>query len=109
MRSRNISARTANRLKDEVYRQMLRLEGGRPEAQVLLAVALLKAWTTLERQPPACDARQWLRKLSPVCLRLIEDACRAGCNGCEPHAPGSGRESAMAPVAARVSSKSLSE
>jgi len=87
MRSSNISARTANRLKDEVYRQMLRLEGGRPEAQVLLAVALLHAWIALEQQPPDCEPRQWLRKLSPVCLRLIEDACRSGCGCCGPQQP----------------------
>ncbi len=92
MRSSRISARTANRLKDEVYRQMLRLEGGRPEAQVLLAVALLKAWILLERQPADCDPRQWLRRLSPVCLRLIEDACRTGYGRCGPQVPAGGRE-----------------
>lgn len=71
MRHQKVTARAIDRLKDEVYRQMLRLEAGRPAARVLLAVALLNAWTTLERQPAGCEPRQWLRKLSPVCLRMI--------------------------------------
>ncbi|MGA7523767.1 MAG: hypothetical protein WBW84_15055 [Acidobacteriaceae bacterium] len=77
MRPRKLSARTVDRLKDEVVRQMLRLEGGRPAAQLLLAVAVLNAWITFEEQPPDCEPRQWLRKISPVCLRMIEEACRA--------------------------------
>lgn len=97
MPSGKVSVRTANRLKDEVYRQMLRLEGGRPEAQVLLAIALLRAWIVLERQPPECEPRQWLRKLSPVCLRLIEDACRAGYGCCGPPAGAIGREAPSEP------------
>jgi DNA-directed RNA polymerase specialized sigma24 family protein len=77
MRSRKISERTADHLKDEVYRQMLRLEGRRPAAHVLLATALLHAWVALERQPAECEPRQWLRRVSPVCLRMIEKACQA--------------------------------
>jgi hypothetical protein len=79
MRRRKISARTANRLQDEVCRQMLRLEAGRPSAHLLLAIALLNAWIMLERQPPDCEPRQWLRRLTPVCLRMIEEA--GGANG----------------------------
>ncbi|HEX3659785.1 MAG TPA: hypothetical protein VHU89_00015 [Acidobacteriaceae bacterium] len=79
MRSQKVSARTVDRLKDEVYRQMLRLEGGRPSAHARLAVALLNAWLTLEKQPLDGEPRQWLRELSPVCLRMIEDACRDVC------------------------------
>jgi hypothetical protein len=69
-------------LKNEVYRQMFRLEAERPTARVLLAVALLHAWTSLEQQPPDCEPRLWLRKLSPVCLRMIAADGRAkGCEG----------------------------
>lgn len=79
MRPRKISARTADRLQDEVCRQMLRLEAGRPSAHLLLAVALLNAWMMLEEQPLNCEPRQWLRRLTPVCLRMIEEVCRPGC------------------------------
>ncbi len=82
MRPGKISTRTIDRLKDDVYRQMLRLEGGRPSAQILLAVGLLHAWMALEGQPYDCETRQWLRTLSPVCLRMIEEACPAHGSGC---------------------------
>lgn len=81
MQSRKVSAKTVDRLKDEVYRQMLRLEGKRPAAQMLLAVALLNAWMTLEGQPFDCEPRHWLRNLSPVCLSLIEEICQSKCPG----------------------------
>lgn len=79
MRCHKVSAKTVDRLKDEVYRQMLRLEAGRPAAQILLAVALVNTWMTLEEEPRNCEARQWLRNLSPVCLHMIEETLRAGC------------------------------
>jgi hypothetical protein len=82
MRSEKVSTRTIDRLKDEVYRQMLRLEGGRPSAEVLLAVGLLHAWMALEGEPPGCETRQWLRRLSPVCVRMIEEACQTHGGGC---------------------------
>jgi len=83
MRPSKVSTRTVDRLKDEVYRQMLRLEAERPAARVLLAVALLNAWTILEEQPPDCEPRQWLRKLNPVCLRMIQTPCRTRCDACD--------------------------
>ena len=76
MRSPKVSAKTIGRLKDEVYRQMLRLEAGRPAAQLLLAMALLRAWMALEEQPADCEARRWLRQIAPVCLPMIEAGCR---------------------------------
>lgn len=87
MRPRKVSRRTADALKDEVYRQMLRLETGRPGAQVFLPVALVNAWMALESQPPDCGPRQWLRKLSPICVRMIEESCRAGNGACNPKDP----------------------
>ena len=35
-----------NRLKDEVYRQMFRLEESRPGAELGLSLALLRAWVS---------------------------------------------------------------
>ena len=72
MARRQISAKSADRLKDEVYRQMLRLEAMRPSADRLLGVALLHAWQALDRQPADSKPRQWLRRISPLCLRMIE-------------------------------------
>lgn len=83
MRPRKVSARTVDRLKDEVYRQMLRLEAERPAARILLSVALLNAWTILEEQSPDCEPRLWLRRLSPVCLRMIGTACHGKCRDCD--------------------------
>jgi hypothetical protein len=87
MRPHKISTRTADRLQDEVCRQMLRLEAGLPFAHLLLAVALLQAWLTLEEQAPNCESRQWLRRLTPVCLRMIEEACGTGICSCKESSP----------------------
>lgn len=72
MRAR-MSDRETDRLKDEVYRQMLRLEAGH-SAVLPLALALLHAWTVCDSQPANCELRRWLRSVSPFCLRLIADA-----------------------------------
>ena len=74
MKQKAPAARATDALKDEVYRQMLRLEAGRPAAQLLLVVALLNAWMALERQRQDSEPRQWLRSISPVCLRMIQTA-----------------------------------
>jgi hypothetical protein len=59
-------------LKDEVYRQMFRLEAGRPGAASQLAVALLRAWMPLDASPRAASGRVWLRKICPICIGLLE-------------------------------------
>lgn len=87
MQSRKLSAKAVDRLKDEVYRQMLRLEGGRPAAQQMLAVALVQAWMAIEQQPLNCEARKWLRTLSPVCLHMIEEASPTNCDHCVRNRP----------------------
>jgi hypothetical protein len=80
MARKRISANAANRLKDEVYRQMLRVEAGRSTAQLPLALALLQAWMTLGDQPFDSDARHWLRSICPVCLAMIDVACHPPSN-----------------------------
>ncbi len=59
-------------LRDEVYRQMFRLEAGLPKAEIRLAVALLRAWNALEALPVAEEQRQWLQRICPVCVQMIE-------------------------------------
>ncbi len=57
-----------NRLKDEVYRQMFRLEESRPGAEMGLALALLRAWVSTINEPETGKERDWLQKISPfVC------------------------------------------
>jgi cell division FtsZ-interacting protein ZapD len=66
----------AEKLRDEVYRQMFRLEAGRPGAGTALALALLRAWMAWEQLPRRSEARQWLRQLCPLCLQMIESQGR---------------------------------
>jgi len=64
------AARQRERLKDEIYRHMFRVEEKRPGAEMDLAIALLQAWIA------PCSAagcgRQWLRKICPVCLAMLQ-------------------------------------
>lgn len=65
-------------MRDEVYRQMFRLEEGRPGAEVQLAVAMLRAWSALEKLPSEDEKRQWLRRICPICIRMIESMSVCG-------------------------------
>jgi len=70
--------RRSEQFKDEVYRQMFRLEASRPGAEMDLALALLRAWQAAEAKPDGGEERQWLRKICPICLEMIQAAVRAG-------------------------------
>jgi len=65
-------------LKDEVYRQMFRLEESKPGAEMSLALALLRAWLACGSKRESCEARVWLKTISPICLAMIEAALHAG-------------------------------
>lgn len=67
--SRNIRG---ERVKDEVYRQMFRLEESRPGAEISLALDLLRAWLAADRASESGEEREWLKKISPICLEMIE-------------------------------------
>jgi hypothetical protein len=64
----------SNRLKDEVYRQMFRLEECRPGAEMGLSLALLRAWAAADTEPKTGDGHDWLQKISPICLQMIESS-----------------------------------
>ena len=70
--------RKINRLKDEVYREMLLLEVNRPGAEMGLALALLRAIV----QSGSCidqeDFGDWLRRVCPVGLHMIEASLEKG-------------------------------
>jgi len=61
-------------LKDEVYRQMFRLEACRPGAELALAVALVRACAATCSISGSCKQREWLKKICPICLAMIEVA-----------------------------------
>jgi hypothetical protein len=68
----------AERIKDEVYRQMFRLEERRAGAEIELALAFLRAWMDIDKRPSGCEERDWLDKVSPICLEMLESALRSG-------------------------------
>lgn len=70
--------RRSEQFKDEVYRQMFRLESSRPGAEMDLALALLRAWQAADSDPENGEERQWLRKICPICLAMIEAAWQPG-------------------------------
>lgn len=65
-------------LKDEVYRQMFRLEEHRPGAEKDLAIALLRAWIAFEPRPKDGPDKLWLRRICPICLSMIDAALQPG-------------------------------
>lgn len=73
--------RTPGKIRDEVYRQMIRLETGRPGAGIQLAVALLHAWMAIDSALPKNEQFQWLQRISPACIAMIEavDPAQSSC------------------------------
>ncbi len=57
---------------------MFRLEERRAGAEIDLALALLRAWMDFARKPSCCEERDWLKKISPICMQMIESALRRG-------------------------------
>ena len=70
--SRISHARKMNRLKDEVYREMLLLEMNRPGAEMGLALALLRAIVQSESLRKQEEFEQWLTSVCPLGLQMIE-------------------------------------
>jgi hypothetical protein len=77
--TRTVSSRyiRGERVKDEVYRQMFLLEESRPGAEMGLALALLRAWLAADSRPASDEERDWVKKVSPICLEMIEAALQA--------------------------------
>ena len=78
VRSKKSLRNQGEQLKDEVYRQMFRLEESRPGAEMGLALALLRAWLAADSKPGSGEGQDWLKKVSPICLQMIETALEAG-------------------------------
>ena len=74
--------RRANRLKDEVYREMFLLESNRPGSEMGLALALLRAIVQSEAIRNQEEFREWLKTICPIGLGMIEASLNGGsrCN-----------------------------
>jgi hypothetical protein len=70
--------RKANRLKDEVYREMLLMEVSRPGAEMGLALALLRAVVQSGSLAELGEFEDWLKTICPIGLRMIEVALGEG-------------------------------
>jgi len=64
--------RKANRLKDEVYREMFLLESNRPGSELRLALVLLRAIVQSESLRNQEDFREWLKTVCSIGLQMIE-------------------------------------
>jgi hypothetical protein len=51
---------------------MYRLEASRPGAELALAIALLRAWIASNSEAEMPQSREWLKKICPICLEMIE-------------------------------------
>ena len=80
-RSNNPRRTHDERLKDEVYRHMFRLETSRPGADLDLAVALVRAWLAADSERGTPAMREWLKKICPICLSLIEASQQTSSTG----------------------------
>jgi hypothetical protein len=60
---------------------MFRLEERRPGAEMGLALALLRAWLAEGSKPAGNEERDWLKKISSICMEMIEAALQAGGSG----------------------------
>ena len=69
-----------NRLKDEVYREMLLLEVNRPGAEMGLALALLRAVVQSGSFRDQVEFGEWLRTVCPLGLHMIEASLGKGAN-----------------------------
>lgn len=85
MRPGNSRQTRGERVKDEVYRQMFRVEENRPGAEMGLALALLRTWVVAESKPTSSDDSEWLKKITPICLEMIEASLQA-CGTVRPRA-----------------------
>ncbi|MFP5237387.1 MAG: hypothetical protein ACLGSD_15940 [Acidobacteriota bacterium] len=71
---KSAAATKANRLMDDVYREMFQLESRRPGAEMALALALIRAGVCADTLPQRRELWRWLKQVCPICLKMIEDA-----------------------------------
>jgi hypothetical protein len=47
-------------------------KASRPGAELALAIALLRAWNASDSEAEPPQSREWLKKICPICLPMIE-------------------------------------
>ena len=57
---------------------MFRLEANRRGADLDLATALVRGWLESYSEPEAALLLEWLKKISPLCLHMIEEKQHSG-------------------------------
>ena len=68
------SAGSENDMNDRLMNVMYRLEASRPGAELALAIALLRAWIASCAEGEMPQSHEWLMKICPICIEMIEDA-----------------------------------
>jgi hypothetical protein len=56
---------------------MFLLEERRSGAEMDLALALLRAWLTAVSMPKERAEWEWLKRISPICIQMIESSLKA--------------------------------
>jgi len=69
---KRLAGKAKERLQDEIYRQMFRVEARLPAADLDLAMTLVRAWLAVETEPANSDLRTWLGVVSPLSLEMID-------------------------------------
>ena len=67
-----------HQLMDEVYQEMYLLEAGHPGAEMGLALTLLRARVAADRESEKGTNWGWLKSVSPICLKMIEESLDRG-------------------------------
>ena len=73
-------SRKANRLKDEVYREMFLLESHRAGSEMGLALALLRAVAQSQSLANCSEFQEWLKTVCTLGLHMIETSLAATSN-----------------------------
>ena len=68
---RQLKLASTTELQDLVYRAMLRLEVGKPNAASELCDCLCRAWRQSEIGTEPEVLQRWLQQITPLCLELL--------------------------------------
>jgi hypothetical protein len=80
MVNKSSQSRKANRLKDDVYREMFLLESHRPGSEMGLALALLRAVAQSQSLANHSEFQEWLKSVCTIGLHMIETSLAASSN-----------------------------
>lgn len=73
MKSGRSSAKLGDKLRDSTYRAIYRLESGKADAPAELRRTLHDAWRAGGSVEDPKRFRDWLGKITPLCMALLDD------------------------------------